>query len=743
MGSPPFAHDASIVVMGIRGTGRSTLALLAASSLGFRLVDTDLLFTKAIGMTRREFIKRYGQAEHRRQELHVLRAALKEHTVNTVIVCGLTSFLEPGQQLLLEYGKTHPVIYLMRSSEEIADYLQNCSSETVSGIIALGSPTFRRLSSFEFYNIADTAFISDNTDHAGVFPASLVLKRVERDFLQLIASIRGRVSMRMSQTQSPSPLSPLELRPHTYALSLPIMQVSELANSLRGLDTMADAVELVVDLRSVLGDAESLTQNAATLISKSYYTLRRNIRVPVIYHIQILGETPEAASLTWNTPSMRTLYAEVFRHGLRLGPEYITVDLHLGDDDARGLQSMKGYTKVIGHFFDEHPTSDAWDTQARRVLIQQAEQMGCELVRICQPATSRADNAALQRFTQYVESSGRVKIPTIAFNTGDLGRMSCFMNKILTPVTHALLREASSQPVNIATWMPTVQEALEVLYASSNLRPMSFGIFGSNVSASLSPFLHNTSFAYCHMPHIYEAHQSSTLKDIVPLLENPSFGGLSITAPFKSEMIPLLDELSPAAKAIGAVNTIIRMRSEKADTSAERCQSDNSYVLYGENTDWIGVHTCIRRNLSPVNAVKGRTVGLVLGAGGMAHAAVYSMVYLGIERIYVWNRTPANAERLASRFHGRVYSTHGVGVEAQQIARGGNSQYLGPSTVNVIASMEDAWPVDAAPPNVIVSCIPQPDIKLPSTWLSSNTGGVFIEVSPLSPSPYLWEHIVY
>jgi 3-dehydroquinate dehydratase type I len=737
MSTTRFAHDASIVMMGIRGTGRSTLALLAASSLGFRLVDTDLVFTKAVGMPRWKFLEKHGQAEHRRQELRVLHAVLKEHSVNTVIVCGLTSFLEPGQQLLLEYGKTHPVIYLMRSADEISGYLQNCDAETVSGIAALSSPTFRRLSNFEFYNLPDRAFILDDTERAGIYPPSLILKRVERDLLQLIASIRGRISPRMSQTQSPSSLSPLELRPHTYALSLPITRVSEVASRLRGIDTMSDAVELVIDLHDVLGDAESLSHDAATLISKAYYTLRRNVRLPVIYHVQMVTDNLSLSSSPWSVPSRRTLYTEVVRHGLRLGPEYITLDLHL-EDDAKAVLDTKGYTKVMAHFFDQHPASEAWDSLTRKELVQKAERLGCELVRICQPATSRADNASLQRFTQYIQTSGRVTIPTIAYNTGVLGRLSCFMNKILTPVTHPLLRGADVQPGSTATWMPTVQEALEVLYASSTLSPMSFGIFGGNASTSLSPFLYNPAFAFCGMPHVYKVYQSTSLKDIVPLLEAPGFGGLSITTPFKSEVIPLLDELSLAAKAIGAVNTVIEMRPGKSNPSNDVKTAGNTCLLYGDNTDWIGIHTCIRRNLSPINAVRDRTVGLVLGAGGVAHAAVYSMIYLGIENIYVWNRTMANAEKLASWFHGRTYFTHTVGVESQEIARGGNNQYLGPSKVKIVSSMEEAWPAEAAPPNVIVSCIPRPDITLPDTWLSSKTGGVFIEVSL---APLVLDHI--
>lgn len=142
------------------------------------------------------------------------------------------------------------------------------------------------------------------------------------------------------------------------------------------------------------------------------------------------------------------------------------------------------------------------------------------------------------------------------------------------------------------------------------------------------------------MPHTYNIFQHDTLNHIKSNVEDPHFGGTSIAAPFKTEIIALVDYLSPEARAIGAVNTLIPMRSRyMSSLLLERNRSGRTAALYGENTDWIGIHTCIHQNLSPINAVKRRTTALIVGAGGMERAATYALVRLGVSTIFIHNRT--------------------------------------------------------------------------------------------------------
>jgi shikimate 5-dehydrogenase len=257
--------------------------------------------------------------------------------------------------------------------------------------------------------------------------------------------------------------------------------------------------------------------------------------------------------------------------------------------------------------------------------------------------------------------------------------------------------------------------------------------------------MHNAAFKFCGMPHEYKSHQHSSLKDMESNLRDPHFGGASITAPFKTEVMHLVNFMSREAKAIGAVNTLIPLRSTIPDSLLERNRAGPVVAFYGENTDWIGMYTCVSRNLSPVNTVNARTTALVLGAGGMARAAVYAMIRLGVRNIYLQNRTLKKAEELASYFN--KWSTQDDSRAAslqksdwdlffEKVADGTGHFDYKPS-IHVLHSMDEPWPIDANPPTIVISSLPGRNFgnevainnTIPANWLASQTGGVAVEVS--------------
>jgi shikimate 5-dehydrogenase len=406
------------------------------------------------------------------------------------------------------------------------------------------------------------------------------------------------------------------------------------------------------------------------------------------------------------------------------------VNLGLGDALLDDIVSAKGHTKIIGNYFDDNPNTGGWRGEHRMSLVVQAQDLGCDLVRISQPALSEADNLEAQQFLKTVRESMGSQIPVIAYNTGRLGRQSRVLNPILSPVV-STLRTTSISSQQLDEGILTVQEAQNALYSSFTLEPLRFGIFGQGVYSSLSPAMQSAAFRYSSMPHTYQAFDSSSLQNLALFVKSANFGGASITSPFKQEIIPLIDILSPDAQAIGAVNTVIPLRSVGDKALLDRTSRGPVLALYGENTDWIGVHTMVRRNLSPVNAVKPRTCGLVLGAGGMAHATVYGLIRLGVQNIWIWSRTLTHAKSLAARYNGKRYSVPSPDLVATHALQGRREdEYFGPANVRVVETLGDDWEASASLPTIIVSCIPSPQIEISSSWLSSKTGGVVIEASP-------------
>jgi shikimate dehydrogenase len=159
---------------------------------------------------------------------------------------------------------------------------------------------------------------------------------------------------------------------------------------------------------------------------------------------------------------------------------------------------------------------------------------------------------------------------------------------------------------------------------------MLYGIFGYPIGHSLSPLMHNTAFTHYGLDAVYlpfavpPAHLEMALKSIVAL----HMGGVNVTIPHKQAVMAWMDDLSPEARLIGAVNTI-HLRDGR---------------LHGYNTDGIG----FLRALGEVGSdVAGRTV-MLLGAGGAARAIAVQLCLSGIRRLYLANRTLARAEDLAA-----------------------------------------------------------------------------------------------
>lgn len=121
--------------------------------------------------------------------------------------------------------------------------------------------------------------------------------------------------------------------------------------------------------------------------------------------------------------------------------------------------------------------------------------------------------------------------------------------------------------------------------------------------------------------------------------------GANLSLPHKEAALPLLDELTPAARRIGAVNTVV----------------NRGGLLTGDNTDAPGLGAALDHLAAGAPGSGGPRV--VLGAGGAARAAVHELVRDGAD-VYICNRTPENARRLAA-----AWPIAGAGVRVIAAAR--------------------------------------------------------------------------
>ena len=147
------------------------------------------------------------------------------------------------------------------------------------------------------------------------------------------------------------------------------------------------------------------------------------------------------------------------------------------------------------------------------------------------------------------------------------------------------------------------------------------GILGNPVTHSISPVMHNTSFAHLGLDYVYLAFEieASALEAAVAGLRSLGAAGFNVTMPYKQAVIPLLDELTQEARIIGAVNTVI----------------NNHGRLIGTNTDGKGY----------VDSLKGAGISIrgsrivLLGAGGAAKSIGMQLALEGAAELIIANRS--------------------------------------------------------------------------------------------------------
>lgn len=156
------------------------------------------------------------------------------------------------------------------------------------------------------------------------------------------------------------------------------------------------------------------------------------------------------------------------------------------------------------------------------------------------------------------------------------------------------------------------------------------GVIGYPVEHSLSPVMHNAAIAELGLDYIYLPLpiKPENLEVAIAGLAAMEVVGFSVTIPHKQAIMPLLSEISPIAKVIGAVNTVSR-----------------------QNQGWVGTNTDIEGFIAPLQTTYqqdwSQKTAVILGYGGAARAVVAGCEQLGLAQIHVVGR---NMHKLA-QFH--------------------------------------------------------------------------------------------
>ena len=130
-----------------------------------------------------------------------------------------------------------------------------------------------------------------------------------------------------------------------------------------------------------------------------------------------------------------------------------------------------------------------------------------------------------------------------------------------------------------------------------------FALIGKDIHGSLSPAIHSYCFNALSLDAVYDIidiDSESRIPDVISKLRAGSLDGVNVTAPYKKDFMPYLDQLNPRAESIGSVN----------------CIHSNNGKLIGNNTDWFGFGQSLRDFNNFDNVI-------ILGGGGVVPAVLY------------------------------------------------------------------------------------------------------------------------
>lgn len=187
---------------------------------------------------------------------------------------------------------------------------------------------------------------------------------------------------------------------------------------------------------------------------------------------------------------------------------------------------------------------------------------------------------------------------------------------------------------------PATRSAATVPSSALERRAVLVGLLGSGIQLSRTPAMHEAEATAQGIPLVYRlldtdlmGTPSPSLPDILRFAEYFGFSGLNVTFPFKQAILPLLDELSPAAREVDSVNTVVLRNGRR----------------FGHNTDVWGFRENLRQGLDGV----ARRRVLLLGAGGAGAAVGHALLDSGVDRLAVSDTDGERAKGLVDRLSAR------------------------------------------------------------------------------------------
>eukprot|EP00557_Chaetoceros_sp_GSL56_P006775 CAMPEP_0176494572 /NCGR_PEP_ID=MMETSP0200_2-20121128/10180_1 /TAXON_ID=947934 /ORGANISM="Chaetoceros sp., Strain GSL56" /LENGTH=855 /DNA_ID=CAMNT_0017892363 /DNA_START=25 /DNA_END=2592 /DNA_ORIENTATION=+ len=523
----------------------------------------------------------------------------------------------------------------------------------------------------------------------------------------------------------------LTMGQNTFFLSLSFPKITDAEPYVESMCQDVDAMEFRADLLECRDDRFELLYSLQQLrqMCRSHAT-----RAPML---PFLGEviddclpvvyTVRTAHQAGTYPDDEEGIAKMFdllQLGLRSGVEVLDVESAWDEDKTCRILNQvedRHATQILGshHVVGEKVTDEEAIEFNRKCCLGGRAHGAKVVLSIDDQKDDQQALHAAEASREMAAKAGEPVIPHIGLILGNVGKYSRVINIPFTPVTH------ESLPFVAAPGQMTASELMATRLIMGLVPPMNYGILGHKISYSVSPAMQGAAFAATRLPHSYALIDMEDVEEFVTsdFWNDPVFGGCSVTIPHKQAIIPHLDELTDAAKAIGAVNTVIVKKFPTITPQTDNNNNNNNNnkkkrTLIGDNTDWKGIFNPIQRKLAASSSSSSRQSGtqkrgiaLILGGGGTARAAAYAASQLGLERVY-YNRTPSKAQELADTFGGSVAFNLNQEDDSEEKSLG-----------SILRSLDDDV-------RVVISTLPAAaEFELPSWFVDGATKPIIFDVN--------------
>jgi 3-dehydroquinate dehydratase/shikimate dehydrogenase len=375
------------------------------------------------------------------------------------------------------------------------------------------------------------------------------------------------------------------------------------------------------DASKIIDRAESLVRDNSFMEFRLDYLSNPLAGLPKLKHF--LDMHPEATVIATCRRAVNggkfkgsaSAQLEVLTKAAAIGFQLVDIELQSAEILKAGqLAELKDRVGVILSFHDFKATKKLEESFA------EMKRYPADFYKVVSTATTLHDNVHMMKFLQ----AHSAQYEMVGLCMGEQGIISRILGvragSIFTFGAATRGEETAVGQVLASELRDTYR--IEMVDAATQV----YGVAGDPVAHSMSPIMMNAAFRRETVNAVYLALHAKTLKDLLTCVHDIPIRGLSITMPYKQQIVELLSNSDALTRQIGACNTVVRSQDGK---------------LYGFNTDVAGIVVPLEQRMT----LQGAKI-LVVGAGGVARAAAFGLKNKGAE-VFITNRTAEKGQALA------------------------------------------------------------------------------------------------